>query len=936
MRKLTSLFCALMIVLSASAAPQLRAPKPKSDKQRLEQRLAKASTDKERDELIRKYKTAQKAKGLQPAKAKSETAKAPQAKHEAEQVTITRVSATVYAEDGTIYYGLHTADWSPAFYFDIPLAKGAHDVELGKTYTLDEMNASSCEWDDEDWNEHYYTAATFKKTIGDNYDVHIAATITDEDGKDWVLAYDEAPVIPTGETIQVAITKAMDAPEYIASDGSWLLRARDNSAFAQLEYYSDDTQSPAGTFSGQDIVLNDTYVEFPDGEDEYGDTRYKSVFAKDGSIEVTFGDGRIDATASILGADGKVYAITMFYALPKAEAQADFVANDLNVDDWAFERWGEVELFASTEDGKTLSLDLYGDKEVGIAGTYTIEPGGRNGGSVSYDHEQYNIYTGSVTISFTDGAYAVSGTILCWDNVEYTLDLKEPEPVVTPRTFGGDDLVLDIIPELNAFQIAGFDAEHEDFLSLGVYSNEVAGIYTADDLEPEVTYLAIGDTIYVLSGEADVQVTYTEGIATATGTLRLVNEDDRFDVIELTINLSARPYVPSVRDITIGEFAFSYYDDGPDVFYSLLADDSLQVFNFDILASKWSADIEFGKTYTLDDMIEGVNTRGINAYENMYIYYTSVAFTKTAINDDSVKIVVTINDTRSNIWNLIYEGEDYEEEVIFSVELGQANGGGHADGGIEYEMVDVDNTLKCVLVFPNVEGEDVEYDVTYSSEDGGIDLDISYLSILGEEHAITSAKFRKEDYSWAPAYNYTVTVVDDRGYTFNLGYYEDAFALTGDTVELNFAAPIQVSYEEFWYEWTIKAESDSIVVAFNLEGDEDLLSKEDLASSVQYGWSTYIELFDGLDDEGIPNWLNVEIRDTRSLVLSGEEGNYTLNAEVVGQDGVVYIIAVTEEATEAIGNVQGDKVQCTKILRNGQLIIEKNGVKYNAQGAVVK
>ena len=273
-------------------------------------------------------------------------------------------------------------------------------------------------------------------------------------------------------------------------------------------------------------------------------------------------------------------------------------------------------------------------------------------------------------------------------------------------------------------------------------------------------------------------------------------------------------------------------------------------------------------------------------------------------------------------------------ETILSWMSSTALRRGHADGGIEYEMVDVDNTLKCVLVFPNVEGEDVEYDVTYSSEDGGIDLEISYLSILGEEHAITSAEFQKEDYYWPSAYYYTVTVVDDRGYTFNLGYYEDAFALTGDTVELTFAAPIEVSYDADWYEWTIKAESDSIVVAFNLDGDEDLLSKEDLASSVQYGWSTYIELFDGLDDEGLPNWLYVEIRETRSLVLSGEEGNYTLNAEVVGQDGVVYIITVTE-AVEAITNIDA-KANATKRIENGTLIIEKNGVKYNAQGAVVK
>ncbi len=47
---------------------------------------------------------------------------------------------------------------------------------------------------------------------------------------------------------------------------------------------------------------------------------------------------------------------------------------------------------------------------------------------------------------------------------------------------------------------------------------------------------------------------------------------------------------------------------------------------------------------------------------------------------------------------------------------------------------------------------------------------------------------------------------------------------------------------------------------------------------------------------------------------------------------------VFEQETVAtdITNVQGDNVQSTKVLENGQLIIIKNGVRYNAQGQVVK
>ena len=43
-----------------------------------------------------------------------------------------------------------------------------------------------------------------------------------------------------------------------------------------------------------------------------------------------------------------------------------------------------------------------------------------------------------------------------------------------------------------------------------------------------------------------------------------------------------------------------------------------------------------------------------------------------------------------------------------------------------------------------------------------------------------------------------------------------------------------------------------------------------------------------------------------------------------------------EQVATSIGNVQGDKVQSTKVLRDGQLIIIRNGVEYNANGMMVK
>ena len=43
-----------------------------------------------------------------------------------------------------------------------------------------------------------------------------------------------------------------------------------------------------------------------------------------------------------------------------------------------------------------------------------------------------------------------------------------------------------------------------------------------------------------------------------------------------------------------------------------------------------------------------------------------------------------------------------------------------------------------------------------------------------------------------------------------------------------------------------------------------------------------------------------------------------------------------EDEATGLGNVQGDKAQCTKVIRDGQLIIIKNNKEYNAQGQILR
>ena len=81
--------------------------------------------------------------------------------------------------------------------------------------------------------------------------------------------------------------------------------------------------------------------------------------------------------------------------------------------------------------------------------------------------------------------------------------------------------------------------------------------------------------------------------------------------------------------------------------------------------------------------------------------------------------------------------------------------------------------------------------------------------------------------------------------------------------------------------------------------------------------------------------------DTRILynapIVINEETTIRAVAVVEGKgESAVITWHYTVSATEAIKEVKNDNVQCTKIIRDGQLLIERNGKIFNAQGVEVR
>lgn len=935
MKKILSILCALSFILCANATRQSRInPNDKAGNRQFEQHLKKASTDKDRLKLIYDYKTYQKSQISHDKANKPAIHKVKRAKKEVSNLTIDRYTTFYSADNNTVFYGLHEEE-GRSFFFEFPIDADKHDIKFGVQYNLTDMNAEMSEWDeeiDEETIMHHYTEATFLKNRGEGFDIHIVATLTDEDGNQFALSYDEQPVQPTGNTVDVNIARPLNTCEYISSDRSWLLRANDNTFYVTLRFYSTNSESPEGSFAIDDIDLSSTYLDIVSGElDEYDEPIQQTVYAKDATIKVTVSDNgnRIDVSASILGEDGNKYDITLFFAYPEAKSEENFAANNLSVDDWALEMWGEVQLFADN-DQNSISLDLFPeDAENGILGTYAIAPGSSNNGSITAQGEQFDIYTGTINIAKTDDKYVVTGTVLAWNNVSYTLNLTTPDPTVTELDFTGDNLVIDIYSADAFFEVAGFDNDKEKYLLLTINSPSVAGQYTQTDLDSEYTYVEINGSNYSVAS-TELTVNYTDGNATLTGTMLVINNEDQYDHVQLTLNLKAGPYVPSERNLTIQDFAFGYTADH-SVGYILGTNDYNAVFSFNILDKKWAADIELGKTYTLDNMLQN-GTYGENYEEREYVFYQTVSFTKTK-TDEGVELTVDILDSRGNNWHLSYKGEDKEYEPIY-VELGQANNLTWDVDNIEYEMIDKDNSFACYLIFSVAEGvEDIELDSLYTGADGGIELENSYLSIQKEEHQIVEASFEKSQDGDVVLIN--ATVVDDRGFTYKLSYYDDGFKLTGETIQVVIESLVEATYWEDYYEWTLHAENDTISVQFSInstDGDKPLSEYE--IDEI----NTYASHIDFLLDAEEQNWWQIGVHSIETFSISGNQTDgYSLSATIIGEDGNVYEIAIApENIAEGLDELQTIDKKAVKRLVNGIVVIEKDGVLYNMQGATIQ
>ncbi len=552
MKKFLSLLCAVAIVLGASAAPVakkagvVKFQRAAVEKLRTEKKsLAKKSVKK--DAFAQKKQTEmQKNARLAAGEAKIATASQKRAKAEAIDVTCGSWEIEDWGTDGELT--LFSEDNTVEFYFDIIYGDDATDLQLGKTYTVkdifvDEKGQYGAVFYDGAWHKGIKELALVK-TIDEKNLVHFAGSCVDSLDAAFTFHFDEEEFIPTGEEVNHSF-KTSAKLSYSSSYQDWTISVADAEYGFKLDILSENSESAVGEYDSEngDFDLDYTEVEIFTSEDASTVLDAKSAKA----VIVERNDSLIIA-AEIMASDGVKYIFDAFFAAPTKQGEATIEATNLVIDDSWYGFFGIVLATASNDDYAVyFSLP-------GTSGDFVI------GEDASGDINDIEMYSGSIKIVNGSEGAELTGKVLCYDNIEYTLDLKYVRPDKTRDVaIEISDAVLTIYPDSKDWQVVGVNADNTFYVALDIVSDAVAGTYSEADLDKQYTAI---DSVYVQNDSLKIAEEYTplalniivtfnaqDSTAVITGTYLGQGYLDDKDVPEFTLKIAAKvkTYVPSTE-----------------------------------------------------------------------------------------------------------------------------------------------------------------------------------------------------------------------------------------------------------------------------------------------------------------------------------------------------------------------------------------------------
>lgn len=471
-------------------------------------------------------------------------------------LTISSYEPDFFEQDNDVYLIMHTEDNAVTLRLDIIVEEGQQFFTNGKTYTWDDMMHPFCyAFIGAEFKEYKFADASFTWRLDELGLEHFAGSAIDSLGNTYNFHYDVLPYNPTGDTIDVTFPNTMK----LEHSEEWYFTGSNDEYYLLLTLINEGS-SPVGHYTNENIVMDYSYIDKTLGDGEYAFINFHHA-----EVDITEAtDDTLKIEALIAGLDTNIYRFHAFYIAPKPLVKNSITATNLYINtDYLYGMVGAFQVEASDDSHYVKFAFSPMSEDLSVYDTYTISNTSANIGYVqdymAGEEEISEIYEGTITISKTDKGAVVSGTVLCYDNTEYTINLSLDVPEKTRDVeviVNGMELKL----SQGAWQINGYNADQTQFISLVFNGFGIEGKYNLVEMSPVYSDIVTDITWYL--GDVDSYTYYkmkaadltaslnpTDSVVTVTGTIIAQNTNNPQDVPQFTVRLSNKARSEGVENV---------------------------------------------------------------------------------------------------------------------------------------------------------------------------------------------------------------------------------------------------------------------------------------------------------------------------------------------------------------------------------------------------
>lgn len=451
-----------------------------------------------------------------------------------------------------------------------------------------------------------------------------------------------------------------------------------------------------------------------------------------------------------------------------------------------------------------------------------------------------------------------------------------------------------------------FPSEGEDVVENGK-------TYTIEDMDANNTYWYAS----ILENDNFESCSFTKTVNEGKVKIEVSATDTYGDEWNLLYDEAALPELPNGGSFVANYVGFAFYEaeeEGMpnDVYYALDFPDLNLQFQFDIYVEDGMKDVESAKTYTLEDMWAKYSNIVVGKVNQ--ISFKTVSFTKTLAEDGSYSVVVVAEDENGNIWNVSASkgAPKITNETLTLNGIAEEN---------YFQIIEAANEDSSVVVTAIIFAKSFEGEFTEDNIYSGTVL-FNGIEYEMTEAAITIAYSQDEEAYIATGTMKTVNPDDELDiaiFTLNLKLAGEApkefvpsdmtFSFQNDGTGII----VTPSNNEDPWDWYILKAAD---FAEQWNNDADAI-----ANAAYAKWEdTYAEPGESKISFSVMLANDYEVGEY-VIVVWGSNGGVTTPA-------AVYAFGLWAEGIDNT-EVEGKAV---KLIRDGQLIILRNGVEFNAQG----